>query len=316
MSSIALVRKQQKWVQFGWQGISLWIPEDWYPSALGSDSASGYLRVQNADGGAIEVKWSTPKGTVDMDAELSKYRKNLERAARKRREEFTWKDKPKVPTREASPGKNRHFFGWNGASQALGVIWYCKDCGRVVIAQVVLPRSEDATTLASRLLNGIDDHGVDDINLWSLYGLQVQLPTAWHLDRHQLMAGYTMLQFRKRDRTMRIERWALANIALKDNNLPEFIVGHSRKFWKEFSLRYNDCVWKEHPAARFVGRTRRVWKLLISPILRFIKLPAADRISVLSWHCEKDNKIFAVHSVHPLGDTAALEEIADTIVCA
>ncbi len=308
-------RHRREWVTIGWQGITLEVPEDWYPAALGTQRAAGYLRVQSADGPAAEVKWSTPKGTVDLEKELAKYRKTLERGAHKKRLTLEWREKPKVPIRESRPDKNRRFFGWKADTQALGAIWYCRTCGRVVIAQVTVPLGSDETALASNVLSGIEDHGTDGHDVWALYGLRVSVPERWQLDKHQLMAGYTMLQFRQRDRVLRAERWAPANVRLKKMPLGDFLYQHSRKFWREYSTREAPAEWRGHSGVTFSGRARRVVTQVMGVIRRLVKWPAADNLTVRAWHCEQENKIFAVHSVHPRGDTASIDAAMESMVC-
>ncbi|MBI3946195.1 MAG: hypothetical protein HY321_09775 [Armatimonadetes bacterium] len=307
-------RRQGKWSTIGWQGISLQVPEDWFPAALGTERGAGYLRVQCPDGPSVEVKWASPKGSVDVEREVAKYRRTLERAARKRRQAVEWQEKPKVPVRVARADKNRRFFGWKGDSQALGVVWYCRGCGRVIIAQATFPASQDAE-LASTILSSIEDHGEDGRELWSLYGLGVRIPVGWALDKHQLMAGYTMLQFRRGDRVLRAERWALANVAMKNATLPEFLRGRSRKFWKDFRLADTGAEWRGHAGAAFSGPTRKVWLRAVALVRLLLRRPAAETMSVRAWHCDAENKIFAIHAVHPRGDTAELERALESLVC-
>lgn len=308
-------RQKGDWITIGWQGITLRVPDDWYPAALGTDRASGYLRVQSADGPAAEVKWFSPRGTVDMEKELAKYRRTLERAARKRHETVEWRPKPKLAVREAKPDKNRRFFGWAGDAQALGVIWYCRTCQRVVIAQVSVPQGQDGNALASAILSSIEDHGEDGRDLWSLYGLQALIPEGWSLDKHQLMAGYTMLQFRQRDRVLRTERWALANLALKEGSLIDFIWTKSRKFWKDFRVDGDESEWRDHPAVEFRGRSRKLWMVAAGPVLRLLRRPMADRLSARAWHCGVGNKIFAVHAIHARGQDELFEQTVESVFC-
>lgn len=311
----ALARRQAEWTTVGWQGITVSVPEDWYPAALGAERASGYLRVQNADGLAVEVKWFTPKNTVDLERELTKYRKTLGKASKKRHAEFEWRDKPKVPARESRPDKNRRFFGWRSDTQALGVIWYCRTCSRVILAQVVMPLDEDATSLASHILNGIEDHGDDGLEYWAVYGLGISVPKGWSLDKHQLMAGYTMLQFRRRDRVIRAERWALANVALKDASLRDFVWRKSHKFWKDYSIGAVEAPRGDHEGERFSGHTRKVWLRAVALVRRLARRPAADWLTARAWHCDIENKVFAVHAVHPRGDLELFETALESVEC-
>ncbi|HHX40023.1 MAG TPA: hypothetical protein GX715_08670 [Armatimonadetes bacterium] len=311
----AQARRQAEWITVAWQGISVQVPEDWYPAALGTERASGYLRIQSADGHAVEVKWFQPKHTVDLEREVAKYRKTLERGARKRRRAFEWRDKPKVPERESRPDKSRRFFAWRSEGQALGVIWYCRTCSRVILAQVVMPTDQEASVLASRILNGIEDHGEEDQERWSVYGLAVSVPTGWSLDKHQLMAGYTMLQFRRRDRVIRAERWALASVALKDVELRDFVWQKSRKFWKDFSIDVTEAARGPHTANRFGGHTRKVWLRGVAAIRRLLRRPAADWLTAQAWHCDAENKIFAVHAIHPRGDLEVFDKALDSVTC-
>lgn len=309
-------KRQPNWITVGWQGITLEVPEDWYPGALGTDRSSGYLRVQSAEGPSVEVRWFSPKGTVDLEREVAKYRKTMERNARKRRQTIEWRDKPKVAVREARPDKSRRFFGWKGDAHALGVAWYCRTCARVVLSQVTMPGDTSDMTLAARILSSMEDHGEDGRDLWSLYGLAVEIPQGWSLEKHQLMAGYTMLQFRHRNRVLRTERWALASLALEGASLADFIRVKSRKFWKDYRLQSAAAEFHGHEnAVTFQGRSRRIWARVFGQVRRWIRWPGADTMTVHAWHCPQENKLFAVHGTHPGGKAQELEETVAALHC-
>ena len=268
--------------------------------------------MQNPEGLSLEVKWSAQGHRAD--AQLASHRKTLARAARKRKLDFDWKDKPKVPVREARPDKNRRFFGWKGEGQGLGVVWYCRGCGRVVFAQVAAPASQETPTLAATILSTLEDHGEDGEDLWALYGCRCACPAA-AAGQHQLMAGYTMLQFRQRERLLRAERWALANVALKEACLEDFLWDKCRKFWRDYRLQASAAEWAGHPGVFFAGRTRKVVPRLVVLVRRLICRPGADRPSARAWHCATANKIFALHAVHPEGDLTALESAVQSVTC-
>ncbi|MDH7569796.1 MAG: hypothetical protein QHJ73_09450, partial [Armatimonadota bacterium] len=173
---------------------------------------------------------------------------------------------------------------------------------------------EDAA-LAATILNRMEDHGEADGDLWSLYGLSLTIPAGWALEKHQLMAGYTMLQFRRADRILRAERWGLANVALKEQSLEEFLHGKSRKFWREYRLRPSDWEWRGHTGVTLSGPTRKWWVRVSAAVRRVLKKPAAEMMTVRAWHCDRENKVFALHAVHPRGEMGELERVLASLAC-
>src|SRR5207302_494261 len=139
--------------------------------------------------------------------------------AKKTRHELTIKERPKQLGSLRPSNQAPIAYAWEAgaprARRALGVIWHCSECRRLVIAELV-GTPEDDLSLAAAILKSIAEHGRDGWNTWGLYGLVVEVPTEFRIESQQLTTGYLKLAFRHRAQALVVERWGLANVVLKE----------------------------------------------------------------------------------------------------
>src|SRR5262249_51531492 len=127
-------------------------------------------------------------------------------------------------------------YSWEADRRALGAIWHCGHCRRLVIAELVgLP--EDDLSLAPVVLKSIEERGRDGGNTWGLYGRVVEVPSEYRIESQQLTTGYLKLAFRHRAQTLVVERWGLANVVLREVTAARWFLAREKQRLSRYRYR-------------------------------------------------------------------------------
>src|SRR2546423_8418044 len=197
-------------------GVTLEVPEGWSPVSVSGEGTQGYLKVVSPDSRFLEVKWEEPKGAVSVPAALERYFDGLRKSARKARQEIRIKTRPRGLT-GIRPQKQAPIpYSWEADRKALGCVWHCGECNRLVIAEVV-GEPDDDLSIAPGILRGLRDHGEDvpgealaavsgRWNTWALYGLCVPAPASYRMEKQVLMTGHQRFALRHGGATVTAER--------------------------------------------------------------------------------------------------------------
>ena len=297
-------KTERTWL--GWQGIVAEVPADWSLAAINGDEKGGYFRANSTGTLMLEAKWSKATREVDLHSKLEGYLNDLKRRARKRKVEFEHKIKPKdagVLT-----------FSWRSDRKAQGRLWRCDECSRVVIAQVSGGLSDDVSNVASYVLPSFQDHSEDGWRTWAMYDLIAEAPPGYVLEKHQLMAGYIQLVFRKGSNRLVIERWGLANIALKTSGLREWFAERARHDLRPYKYSVHDVQFGREAGIQIAGRRVGLSQALKSACEFAILRKPAVWLDGYVWVCEDSNKIFSVQLTHSRGENL-LDEVLERVEC-
>jgi hypothetical protein len=297
----------------GWRGVSLRVPEDWTLTKVSHEGASGYLRADSMEGYFVQVKWQEKKGLVSVPDSFDTYVKDLQKTARKRRQEIEIKLKPRGLARVHRSEDAPITYTWRSDQKALGLIYHCGECRRLVIAEVVGPPEGDFA-VAGPILASLREHGEAGWNTWGVHGLQAQVPEEFQLEKHTLVTGHVMLRFRNRSRLLVLQQWGLANVALKGTDVAEWYEYQERNRLGRFTYRRDRAPFRGHEAFRMSGRDR-----LLPGIAKALQqLMGLTRPSLgfhaCAWHCPESNRIYAVSAEHPRGDNV-FEQVLERVVC-
>jgi len=217
-----------RWTHFGWQGLRVEIPADWELVGLSKehDPDQGYLRLDDALHPRLEIKWRAhAQRQFDIRKSLDEYLASARKSYRGKSGEMdVARDVALIPQTEKNAAffANREvsFFSWRGQLNAYGAIWLCHQCRRVVMSQVIGTRTETTfKALSVRVLQSLRCHGEEKTNLWTAYGLSVEVPRAFRLDKLQLLNGYILFSFDDGSRRLAVERYGLADQLLRGNSL-------------------------------------------------------------------------------------------------
>ena len=297
-------KTKHTWV--GWQGVVAQVPADWSLSAVNGSENSGYFRADDTASLMLEVKWQKVGKQVDLHKKLDEYLNDLGRRARKKRAGFEHKIKEK--------DAGSLSFTWRSDRKAQGRLWHCAECSRVMIAQVSGSASDDISGLASVVLPTIEDHSEDGWRTWAMYDLIAEAPPGYSLEKHRLMAGYIQLAFRKGSNRLIIERWGLANVALKNQRLREWFNIRAGHDLGQYRCSIEDIDFDGERGLRVSGRRRGVRQALKSAgELMTLRKPALC-LDGYVWVCEESNKVFSIQSMHSKGEDI-LDGVLERIEC-
>lgn len=283
-----------------WQGIAIEVPTDWSLASISGDEKSGYYRVSSPGTAAIEVRWSEASEKVDLGAKLDTYLKDLDRKSRKQKLDFQSKVREK-------DGDLR--FMWRADRKAEGRLFRCPECKRAVIVQVSGVPGDPVSAVSSFVLPSVRDHAEGGWRTWAMYDLQADVPPGYKLEKHKLMAGYLQLQFRRGANQLIIERWGLANIALKKATLAEWFRERMRTDLTGFTYKVEELTDEPEPAVQAIGRRSGILGVYrtIGDLTK-LRVPAM-RLDTYAWACEESNKIYSAQSMH-----TAKERILDDVI--
>lgn len=306
---------QHGWKTTGWQGLSLQTPLAWNLVAFSGERQNGSLRMDNGEmqgaAAGIEIRWSQIKGNIsDTDAEkrLERYFGGIRKSLK--RQGTVVEAKSKTLRDERHPERDvSRTFTWRADRRASGRIWHCRECGRLVIAQVTGAQGR-VSAIAPEVLRSLECHSQNPgRQLWSLYDLMTELPTDYALrGKPQLLNIYVQLPFAlgQSTDTMTVEQWGVANVQLRGSYLDEWF--RKKNMANEAMLRYSssELTVHGHPALLLTGRRWGLyyWASQALPQLARLQMPATHYAACL-WECPDKNKVHLVQSFsrRPILDT-------------
>ncbi len=271
---------------FGYHGITAIIPSDWELGAVDGNFQKGYIRIDDLDMPRLEIKWSTPKYKVPLESSFEAFEQALRKGSKKSGLDFRLKKDIKLKYgRKMFSHKQVKMFYWSSDVHAYCILWRCDICNRVMLAQFLMPLSEDNEELASRILKSIEDHPQKEHNLWAIYDLYAKIPKRFRLEQAELKAGFLSLILNFNKEYITIQRWSAADVLLGSNSLEQWLLSHKDKRLTDLCILQDDIDIYEHKAVWFSGRRRRSFGTL-----GFIK---KLNVRGVLWHCSHTNKIFS-----------------------
>lgn len=288
--------------RIGWRGVSLTVPEEWSLTSVSGEGPNGYLRVESPETLFLQVKWWEKRGVVSVPDALDAYIRDLQKKGRgggrlslrgRKGNDLEFKRGPRQLSGIRSPEQAPVTYSWRGEQRALGVVWHCGHCKRLMIAEVV-GRHEDDFSVAAGILGSIREHGEGGYNPWGMYGLFVEAPFFFQLEKHQLMTGYMRLAFRHRSRTLVVQRWGLSDVVLRETHLKEWYDYRDRDALSRYRYRYEETEVCGHPGLRIVGREKALPGLFkAGNQLTSFSTPSLF-VEGYVWECAESKKIFAI----------------------
>lgn len=311
----------------GWQGMTMQVPPAWNLVAYGGDSKAGSLRLDNGEFQphgvlGVDIRWIPVKGKVteaDIEKRLTQYLDSIVKSAKRQKVVAATqvKDVQDALHPERTGGRA---FTWKADRKAVGRIWHCGECGRVIIAQVLGGPRDDFNNLAADVLQTLECHPSDsEWRQWSLYDLNTQLPADYALtSKPQLMNIYVQLPFARGTSldTVTVEQWGVANVQLRGAYLDQWFREKNKA--AEGILRYTatESEAHGHPVLVLTGRRRGLsyWLSQAGPQLARLQRPATH-FAARIWECPESNKIFLVQSFSRQPQPDLINEIVERTLC-
>ena len=318
---------RKDWKTVGWQGVTLRTPSAWNLVGYGGDVKAGNLRLDNGELQAqgvtgMDIRWLPVKGKItdaDLEKRLRQYLDSIEKSAK--RQKISAVVQIKEMTDDRHPERlGLRAFTWKADRRAVGRLWHCTDCGRVVIAQVVGGTRGDFAASASDVLQTLECHAEDsDWRTWSLYDLHTEVPSDYALlGKPQLMNIYVQLPFGRgtSSDTLTVEQWGVANVQLRNAYLDQWFRDKNRAH--EGHLRYTgrESEAQGHSALALTGRRTGIayWLSQGIPQLTRGQKPATY-FEARVWECPETNKIFLVQSFSRRPQPEIVDEIVERTRC-
>lgn len=303
----------------GWQGLTLTVPSDWNIGVIGGDRQAGYLRIDGVTMPRVEIKWQQAgRAGVNLERTLEKFLKGFTKEMSKRKTPVEVRRHVKVISKRRKHKTDILGFAWKADHQGCGVLWHCPECDRIVIAQVLGTLEEDVPRLASKVLSSLEDHGTQEWDTWSVYGLEFQMPQVFLLEKHKLLTGQLELEFTgKKTQRIIVARWAMADTLLKEGAFEEWMDYSLRqRHGKEYRFTLKESTtFRGHPALVFEGRIKPITQRIKDASARFILRRPSPLRRVLAWHCAPSNKIFATHFFLPSSQERLVAEVTESVEC-
>ncbi|MDQ2687069.1 MAG: hypothetical protein M3Y28_04300 [Armatimonadota bacterium] len=315
------------WKTTGWQGVTLEAPPEWNLVAYSGDMKAGSLRLDNGEPPSrsalgMELRWSTPKGKItdaDLEKRLDQYFGGIIKGAK--RQKIVTESKSKAIFEERRPDRDvMRSFSWRADRRALGRIWHCRECGRLMIAQVVGGMAGDWSGLANDVLRSLECHSPEPgWRTWSLYDLLTQVPADFVLyGKPQLMNIYVQLMLARGQSldTVSVEQWGVANVQLKGAYLDEWF--RSKNAAMESQLRYESAETEAqgHPALRLTGRRTGLMYLAGQAVPQVARLQKpATHFGAIIWECPESNKVHLVQTFGRRAEPELVTQIVERTRC-
>ena len=310
--------------RIGWQGLTLAVPADWDVTGFSGDAGEGYLRIDDGDERGVEIKWAThaKRSRKDPDLELraDAYLTSLAGAARKKRQAFSSKVGA-APRGVLRPERAAVGFQWSGERRAAGAVFYCRESRRVVIVQVGGPASGGGGLgkLTDAILTSLECRDAEPgWRNWSLYDLDVDVPSGFALTGQQVMNVYVKLAFARGTERLTVEQWGVADVARRDAYLDVWLSLNGKGALPQMKVAAEESerAFQGHPAVTFTGRPALglAWWQALKEAARAFKAPAL-RYAAQGWECAPGNKIYLVEHLRPSGVADLSESVAARLTC-
>ncbi len=291
-------------VLIGWQGIQIWVPQDWYLKGYTGDWREGYLQIGSRGETELDLKWVRSRRRTDLQFVLQQFLKRIERTKRKARPRFTGTIHPL--------DEHTIEFRWSADERAVGQIRRYPSCHTIVLVQVRTASEHKALhTLAKTIFDHLQvEPELDGWVVWSLYGLRTAVPERFRLVRAQLLTGQTRLFFRHRREHLLIERIARAQQLLKGYSLEEWA-----QLWLKWERYRGQVVWDEARHALRLHARLPFGSALAEGIRSVAQLHLpAWRIEAITTLNPEHNTLFHIQYQTPRANTL-LEEVFARTVC-
>jgi hypothetical protein len=318
-------------VKFGWQGITMELPDNWEFGGLSGDYDNGYIRMDDENMPRMELKWSRSKEKKpDLHKILDAYFKSMKKRLGASVSGLRIKRGINlVKNEDFFENRDVIFYSWKANVRSNGAVWHCKECKRIVVAQIMGHIKESILPLTVRILENLKDHPTGHTNLWSAYQLAAEVPRRYRLEKRKLMSGYLLLSFADGSRVLNIERHGLADVTLRDTDLQSWFRGYYAKILRRYGFSFknvSNCSMLndfdefsdlnvDHKMEMFGQEKRLIDNIPLSPIFAIDKILRRKQIAASFWHCRESNRIFVVMAISKRGTAELVSEVASSIQC-
>ena len=313
---MATTMETDEWTIRAWEGVLLHVPRDWDIAAISGDRNQGYMRLDDTDNmPRVEVKWQKASGFVNIEGVVDSYLKDLKKKKKKGEPDIQTNRDCAVVSKRQMRKTDLNCFAWEAEMEGRGAAWYCEDCERVMVIQVMTSPEENGDEIARKVIGEMEDHPREGWIVWSTYGLQMEVPERFELANQQLMAGLIELQFANRGEQIVGARWGMANVALRNRDLEQWATSEIRDYHKNIKLEFEEGTFRGHPAVKVSGYFSNPLKHIQSFVMHVAGRPYPEAVKGWVWHCENENRIYYAGALLDEDHMEIIERVANGVAC-
>ncbi len=192
--------------RFGWRHVELSVPEDWFLGTEGGTRGSGFFRLEDRYRPRLEITWQSIKfeKAPSTKKAFDGFIKNIE----KRLSKAEAAELKVVSREEVSICGHDGFLGRlrSGLWIASAMTWYCEFSEKMFGALLTFSPSDPERELVERrIVESLRCHFPADADvLWSLYGVEVELPASFYLVKAHLTTGLSHAVFKHSSKNLHI----------------------------------------------------------------------------------------------------------------
>lgn len=304
------------WEVRAWEGVLVEVPSQWDIAAISGERKKGYLRIDDQEAmPRVELKWQQSRGFVNIEEVIDGYLKDLQKKRKGEESEIEVDRDASVVSKREMRKRDLTCFAWRGEVSGYGAAWYCEDCERIIVVQVMTRPEENGRALASSIIRSIRDHPDEGWVTWSTYGLQLQTPERFDLREQKLMAGLIQLKFENKGEEIVAGRWGMANVALGAGTLESWAAKEIRQFHRGVKLEYEEGEFRGHPAVFVSGYFANPLKHIQSFIMHVMGKPYPEAVKGWVWHCEEENRLYYLGTLLDEDNVEIAEDTALRVSC-
>lgn len=305
-----------EWTVRAWEGVLVRVPPEWDIAAISGDRNQGYMRLDDQENmPRVEVKWQKSSGFVNVEGVVDGYLKDLQKKRKKGEPEIETDRDCAVVSKRQMRKRDLNCFAWRGEVSGYGAAWYCEECERVMVIQVMARPDEKGEDLAREVIGRMEDHPHDGVVTWSTYGLQMQVPERFEITGQKLMAGLIELRFANAGEEIVGARWGMANVALRNRSLEKWARSEIRDYHKGIKLSFEETTFRGHPAVEVSGVFSNPLKHIQSFAMHVAGRPYPEAVSGWVWHCVDENRIYYAGALLDADHMEIIERVAGSIFC-
>ncbi|MFC1672039.1 hypothetical protein ACFL01_02765 [Planctomycetota bacterium] len=280
---------------FAWKGICVTLPRGWAPAMIQDKGKSGYVRIEDREAVRMELRWNMmqPGYSTSVDRTIEEATRNAKKAGENIaiRRDLSWK----VPREMGG-----EFFSIGGDWNAYYLLATRGDMG--VYLRVMGEPGEDITAVARETLESLR-LSAGARTKWAVFGLEASLPAEYEVGKHSFVTGHICLDFASGINKLTLNRYSLADSALGDKSLEEWLKVKNFKLLDNYRAEAEPLQMRSHRGVR----------LKCTKKLRLSMLRKPKFLNITGWVCDTLNRMYVVMLEHNGDDDTP--EIVKGITC-
>ena len=216
--------------RLAWDGVSFLLPANWDLSEYTFQKNLTSIKVEDEFSVRLEAEWMRHKGSLDYGKVRRRFDKTAQKLTKRAK---AVKEIRRLPSQWTA-------FRYNIDSDRLMLGFFlAADSSFFFLVRIYFDAqaTENAQDILRLIVDSFQLHAGETIP-WSMYDMQIELPSDFRLASTSLETGRKLLVFQWRLRRLLVWWVSFASIALKDSALEEWVAAFLNKSKKVKGLRF------------------------------------------------------------------------------